>query len=241
MKQIDKLIIALILILFTLNSLALFEYSVITFRIFRIVASVSFLIFFAASIKKKSSLSFLVLFLMLASDFMLLNYEGNYFKISHYVLRGCSYLMIAYQIKKELKYKINDIFSSLFLLLVMGFILFLLYTVGETFSLEDHNFLIVSLFYFQGTAASLMFIVAVFFLSNTNSHFAIYVFFPTLAFIIADLSAFVAYHLDFSYFYVFDRLFYILALGSYIKYQYEIEAADLPKPEKSLSAGMKSD
>lgn len=232
MKQIDKLVIALIFILFTLNLLTLFQYSVTSFRVCRIVASASFFIFFAASIKKKSSLSFLVLFLMLTSDFMLLNYEVDYFKIFHYVLRGCSYLLIAYQIKKAIKQKISDIFSRLFLLLVVVFIMFLLYTVGEIFSLEDHSFLIVSLFYFQGTAASFMFIVAVYFLSNSSSRFAIYTFFPSLAFIIADLSAFAAYHLDFSYFYVFDRLFYILALGSYIKYQYETEK--LPFSKKIL-------
>lgn len=143
-------------------------------------------------------------------------------------------MLIIFQFKKEMKQKLTGIFSSLFLILVMGFIMFLLYIVGETFSLEDHNFLIVFLFYFQGMAASLMLIFAVFFLSNTNSRYAIYAFFPSLAFIIADLSAFVAYHLDFSYFYIFDRLFYILAIGSYIKYQFEVGAGDLYKMKNSL-------
>ncbi|AVR45143.1 hypothetical protein C7S20_07585 [Christiangramia fulva] len=225
MKLPDKLTLVFIIVLFTLNCISLYEFSVLSFRILRAAVSAIVLIAYLVTVKNKKIITILVLALMLTSDLLLINYENGFFKIAHYIARGTSYLLIAFQIRKYIARETIPAISWVYLILVMGFLYFLLSTLGGTFAQETDNTLIISLFYFQGTAASIMFLLAVLYLESTEQPYAVFGFFPGLGFIIADLAAFVAYHLDFSYFYIFDRLFYILALASYFKHQYSTIAA----------------
>ncbi|MCM8570628.1 hypothetical protein NE848_14625 [Gramella jeungdoensis] len=90
--------------------------------------------------------------------------------------------------------------------------------VAETFHKELNDSLVSALFYFQGINAIIMLLLGAIYLSDNGSFKSTAFFLMACGFILTDLAAFAAYHLQFIEIFVIDRIFYLMALGGLLKY-----------------------
>ncbi|MDX1544287.1 MAG: hypothetical protein R3214_10105 [Christiangramia sp.] len=192
--------------------------SLVNTRWVRLLGTVVFMI--AALLSKTSrNVYFIAIFLLLIfSDLFLLNYENTGFKTLQFLFRGFAYLLIGVEAKKSIqKYEFSG-FQFVILSFVFIINLFLLYTVAETFHSELKNTLVSLLFYFQGVNGIIMLMLAAVYLSENGSFKSTAYFLMACGFILTDLAAFAAYHLQFLELFIIDRMFYLLALGGLLKY-----------------------
>lgn len=218
MIRLNYIILTSVFTLCILNIYALTLLNVPADRWVRAIGPMVFFLIFSINFSKNRVFGLFTLLLLLFSDLALLNYESDISKTLQFLLRGCAYLVIAYNAKYILKNLTLSALQKGVIFIILTFNLYLLYTVADTFHDELENPLITFLFYFQGTSAILMLLIAGLYLSEEGEKQSIFYFLAACGFLLSDLAAFSAYHLQFKYFFLIDRIFYIIALGCLVKY-----------------------
>lgn len=218
MIRLNYSILISVLILCILNVYALSVLDITADRLARTMGPIFFLLIFSINLSRNRIFGFITILLLLLSDLALMNYESDISKIFQFLLRGCSYLLIAYRVKSILKKLTLSSFQKILILIILAFNLYLLYSLADTFHDELENPFITLLFYFQGISAIIMLLIAGLYLSEEGEKQSIFYFLAACGFLLSDLAAFSAYHLQFKYFFFIERIFYIIAIGSLVKF-----------------------
>lgn len=214
MKYLNISIITIGIFFILLNYYALTEMTYESARLIRVLGTASFTLLAIINRSSRKLIVFLIFLLLLLSDLALLNYESPANKIFQFIMRGCSYLLISSLIFKSLHDLKINLFQKISLSLIFGINIFLLYSIADTFQEEIENLFITFLFYFQGITAIGMLLMAALFLSEVGDKKSIAFFLAACGFVLTDLAAFSAYHLNFMEFFLVDRIFYLISLGS---------------------------
>lgn len=218
MKYLNIAIICVSIIFLGLNYYSFSELSIETTRWVRLLGTFVFLLIACTNKSSRNILCLIIFSLLLVSDFGLIYYENINFKILQFIMRGTAYLLISmYAFSYLRKYRFQT-FQKIFILFIVALNFILLYTLADTFQGEIKNMLATILFYFQGTTALIMLALGAIFLSEAGNTVGLVYFLSALGFILSDLAAFSAYHLQYLELFILGRSFYLLAVASFLKY-----------------------
>lgn len=218
MKSLNFLLLFTSVFFVALNFYAFEEFSTEGTRWVRLLGTVSFFFIALSNKYSRNIISLVIFLLLLLSDFCLVYYEHINFKILQFIFRGAAYLAIGIYALKYLKHYSLSKFQKVLIVLIISINFFLLYSIASSFHNAIESTLSTILFYFQGTTALLLLAIAAIFISEIINAVELSFFLCAIGFIMTDLAAFSAHHLDFLDFFIVSRSLYIMAVGSFIKY-----------------------
>ncbi len=234
MSRLNALILITGLSLAILNVYALLDLSYSADRLIRLFGTGIFSIIALFTLSRRNWIGGLVFAFLMLSDFSLLNYEQETAMIFEFALRGFSYILIALQVKRSFTASKLLPLQKLMFLVIFAFNFYLLYTVADIFASEIKIPILDILFYFQGTSAIFLLFMAALYLNWRGNKLSIIYFFAGLGFMLSDLAAFAAYHLNYKDFFIVDRVFYILAVSSYLKFHAQRSKYNQEDPSSSI-------
>lgn len=221
MDRLNAIILIAGVSLAILNIYALQEYSQLDDRLIRLAGTSIFFTIALFGCSKRHWGVITVFILLILSDIALLYYEQEIAKIFQFSLRGVSYILIGLQATRAFKHSKLGTTQKVLFATIFAFNFYLLYTVSEIFATEVGNPILDLLFYFQGGSAIFILFMAALYLNWKGNRLSIIYFLGALGFMLSDLAAFAAYHLNYKDFFIVDRTFYVLALSSFLKFYFD--------------------
>jgi len=170
-----------------------------------------FLLFISPWFYNKKGLLIFVLFLI--SDGLLINYEDPVFNAFIFIIRGFSYLLLAGIVIKLLRDLKTNFFQKIVFTIAFLLNIFLLYSLVEMIPSGEQYSSFDFLFYFYGISIIACVTAAVSY-SNRYANKPSLIFLGTiLCLVFSDLSYFIGFYLNFSEFFIVDRIFNFLGIA----------------------------
>ena len=218
MKDVNKRLTLLGLILISVNFLVIYYGDLQLIRILKLISTVTIFSAFFSILKKAERSLLAVFFFLTLADIFLLNYEVVWVKKLTFIAVIAAYTALMLHIKPLIRNLKTTVFQKIVFLVVLGINVLMLYVLIQMvhYRLDDnwHSFL----FYIYGITMIIMVILAFSYSNRYSNKASFYFVCSVLAFVFSDITSFIGYYMDLEEFYSAARLFYLLSLLGLIKF-----------------------
>lgn len=177
---------------------------------------VFFLLFLSPRYYNKRGI--LLFILLLVSDALLINYEDQLFNALLFIVRSGIFLTLMGLVINRLRYLKINLFQVIVLILAIGLNISLLYMLVEMVPLEQSYTLSDFLFYVYGFSVIASVTAAVSFRNRFTNKSSIFLLGGVLSLVFSDLTYFIAFNLNFSMFYIVDRIFNMIGIALLLRF-----------------------
>lgn len=162
----------------------------------------------------------LLFILLLISDALLIKFEVPIINALILTLRTASYLVLVWIIINKLRNLRTNLFQKISFTLAVLLNIFLLYTLVEMIPEGDYYSFFEFLFYFYGLSVIICVSAAVSYSNRYANRPSIFFLFAVLGLVFSDLTYFISSNLNFTEFFIVDRIFNILGIGALLHFMY---------------------
>lgn len=177
---------------------------------------VFFLLFLSPRYYNKRGI--LLFILLLVSDGLLINYEDQLFNALLFIVRSGIFLTLMGLVINRLRHLKINLFQVMVLILAIGLNISLLYMLVEMVPLEQSYTLSDFLFYVYGFSVIASVTAAVSFSNRFANKSSIFLLGGVLSLVFSDLTYFIAFNLNFSTFYIVDRIFNMIGIALLLRF-----------------------
>lgn len=156
--------------------------------------------------------------LLLVSDGLLINYEDQLFNALLFIVRSGIFLTLMGLVINRLRHLKINLFQVIVLILAIGLNISLLYMLVEMVPLEQSYTLSDFLFYVYGFSVIASVTAAVSFSNRFANKSSIFLLGGVLSLVFSDLTYFIAFNLNFSMFYIVDRIFNMIGIALLLRF-----------------------
>lgn len=214
-----------VFLLILLNIIILLTFDLQVSRLARLISVALFFVFYISKAKLKNSWVCIALALFLGQEIFLQFYE-NYWGFKGYMILGSlAYIMIIIECLPKFNFKNLKIgLISVAILLILANT-YTLNVIIDMLSLSFRDNFEIFLFYVYGAFMMVLGLIAIVYNNKYNSTRSMRYTFLAFSFIFSDIAAPFAYYFDFEFFYIFSRLFFLIAIGLFVSYGLNFEIA----------------
>lgn len=218
MKRLNPVLIISGIVLLIINFLVIFQYELLESRWLRIISSFFYLILFLKVSKKNEIFLIGSFFLLVISDFLMLDYENPLLKKLTFILVIIAYIALIFHIRPHIKNLQTNFFQKILFVIILAVNTVMLFLLVDMVEGGMDDSIHQALFFLYGFAMISLVIFAFSFNHRYSNKASFFFICAVLGFIFSDISGFISYYLKVDEFYYPDRFFYLLGLLSLVKF-----------------------
>ncbi|RXG13959.1 hypothetical protein DSM03_10170 [Leeuwenhoekiella aestuarii] len=218
-----KGIFTLVFLVLLVNLISVYFYDLHVMRIVRFGSTFSFILVYFYLVKNQNLWVTLALFLLVCRDFAHIFFESDWGTELYLFFAGLSYTLFCVERIPFVRLSGFKKSSLLFAALLTSGNILILYILSGFVEGQMQDLLELPLFYFLGSSLIVLVSCAFYYNFVLNSNRSLYFALMVFGFILADISACLAYYNEFDELWYVDRFFYALSLGFLMSFTIDTE------------------